>query len=56
MPGYHLFLRLLGLPGLLDLGPPSPIDPAPAIRLAGIVLVGLLYWRAYKSPPIKYGG
>jgi tetratricopeptide (TPR) repeat protein len=34
---------------------PSGIEYTGLIRITGIILLGLLYWRAYKSPPLKYG-
>lgn len=34
---------------------PSGIEYTGLVRITGIILLGLLYWRAYKSPPLKYG-
>lgn len=34
---------------------PSGLDFTWYARTAGVVLAGILYWRSYKSPPIKYG-
>lgn len=34
---------------------PSGIEYTGFVRTAGIITLGLLYWRAYKSPPLKYG-
>ena len=34
---------------------PSDFDYAIVVRLAGAVLAGLLYWRIYKTPPLKLG-
>jgi tetratricopeptide (TPR) repeat protein len=34
---------------------PTGIDITGFIRFAGIFIAGLLYWRCYKSPPIRYG-
>lgn len=34
---------------------PSQINVQTYIRLTGIIILGVLYWRAYKSPPIRYG-
>ena len=34
---------------------PSGIEYTEFVRITGIILLGLLYWRVYKSPPLKYG-
>ena len=34
---------------------PTGFDLTGFIRLFGILIAALLYWRAYKSPPIRYG-
>jgi tetratricopeptide (TPR) repeat protein len=35
---------------------PSDIDPTAYVRVAGVALAGLLYWRIHKTPPLKFGG
>jgi len=34
---------------------PSDVDLSIYIRILGAIFAGLLYWRAYKSPPIRLG-
>ena len=34
---------------------PTGIDLTGLMRVFGILIAALLYWRAYKSPPIRYG-
>jgi tetratricopeptide (TPR) repeat protein len=35
---------------------PSGIDYTLHARIAGVILAGLIYWRIFKTPPLKYGG
>ena len=35
---------------------PQEGDPAVFVRVIGLVLGALVFWRAYKSPPVRYGG
>ena len=34
---------------------PTNMDIRMYVRLAGLAVIGLMYWRAYKSPPIRLG-
>jgi len=34
---------------------PTTLDMRLYVRLAGLAVIGLMYWRAYKSPPIHLG-
>jgi len=34
---------------------PTGMDIRIYVRLAGLAIIGLMYWRAYKSPPIRLG-
>lgn len=34
---------------------PTALDIRIYVRLAGLAIIGLMYWRAYKSPPIHLG-
>ena len=34
---------------------PTDLDIRTYVRLGGLAIVGLMYWRAYKSPPIQLG-
>jgi tetratricopeptide (TPR) repeat protein len=34
---------------------PSTADYATSARAAGVIIASLLYWRSYKTPPLKYG-
>jgi len=34
---------------------PTDLDIRIYVRLAGLAIIGLMYWRAYKSPPIRLG-
>ncbi|MGC9325099.1 MAG: tetratricopeptide repeat protein [Desulfomonilia bacterium] len=34
---------------------PTGIDLSNEVRIFGAILLGFLYWRAYKSPPVRYG-
>ncbi len=34
---------------------PTGVDFTGYARAAGVLMAGFLYWRAYKSPPVKYG-
>ena len=34
---------------------PSGLDTSPAVRMLGMTILGILYWRAYSRPPETKG-
>jgi len=41
--------------GFMHVFLPTGMDVRVYVRLMGLVIIGLMYWRAYKSPPIHLG-
>jgi len=41
--------------GFMHVFLPTGMDVRVYVRLLGLVIIGLMYWRAYKSPPIHLG-